>query len=124
MTKPNTEIWTVKFDRCAKTGRVQREYWSKDDIDESPPGDRPQVVLYDEQGRATHFGWRKLGEVHREDGPAWLIINPENGCRHRLDRKPAIIRRHPISGDITSLSFFEHGVQRFWRKFNDLALTP
>jgi len=68
--KPDAKLWTVKFDRCSETGRVEREYWSKDGIAESPPEGRPQVILYDEQGRATNFGWRKHGEVNREDGPA------------------------------------------------------
>ena len=135
MTDMNLEVWTVEFNRCPETGRVKGEYWKKDGIQESPPGDRPQTILYDEHGRPTHFKWQRRGIEHRDGGPSWLVINPENGVHirenycvegrlHRLDRRPAQVLRDPISGEVTYCGYFENGVQRFWRKTNDLALDP
>ena len=102
---------------------------------EGPPGDRPQRICYDEQGRPTHLTWCKDNLEHREHGPAWLVVNPDNGVHilehyclngqlHRLDRKPAVIHRDPSTGEVTDFYFYEYGVQRFWRKFDALALKP
>ena len=135
MTGLNLEVWKVEFDRCSETGRIKGEYWSKDGVPESPPGDRPQTILYDEHGRPTHLKWQKCGQNHRDGGPSWLVINPDTGVHirehycvegrlHRPDRMPAKIHRDPTTGEVEYFAFYENGVQRFWRKINDLALSP
>ena len=82
-----------------------------------------------------HLTWRKNNEDHREHGPAWLVVNPDNGVRvieqycvngkvHRADKKPAYIHRNPHNGEVIKLEYYEHGVQRFWKKSDALALKP
>lgn len=94
-----------------------------------------QTILYDEHGRPTHLKWQKCGQNHRDGGPSWLVINPDTGVHirehycvdgrlHRPNRMPAKIHRDPTTGEVEYIAFYENGVQRFWRKINDLALSP
>ena len=116
----------VKIRRNAKTGHVSAEHWLLDGKGESPPGDRPSTLLFDDQGRIRTMIWNKQGETHREAGPAWIDVDPksgihlleqyfENGQCHRGDRKPARISRSPETGEVTQVGYFEHGVEKFWK---------
>lgn len=49
----------------------------------SPPDGRPSHVLFDVQGRPYQFSWHHFNTLHREDGPARLKINPDNGVHVR-----------------------------------------
>lgn len=116
----------VKIRRNANTGHVSAEHWLLDGKGESPPGDRPSTVLFDEQGRVRTLIWKHLGETHRNDGPAWIDVDPDSGVHlleqffrngqcHRDARMPARISRSTETGEITQLRYFEHGEEKFWR---------
>tara|TARA_R110002072_G_scaffold266193_2_gene425038 strand:- start:5275 stop:5688 length:414 start_codon:yes stop_codon:yes gene_type:complete len=116
----------VKIIRNATTGLVSAEHWLIGGKGESPPGDRPSTILYDEEGRVDALLWKKDGKLHRENGPAWISVNPEtgvhthedyyeNGLCHRGGRLPAQIRRDGGTGEVTQVMYWEHGRERFWR---------
>lgn len=129
------DIFEVKFKRDANTGCIRAEYWLLNGVEESPSEDRPSTILYDSEGRIQTMLWKKQGRFHREEGPAWIEIEPKNrvhtsemfyfeGRCHRSNRQPAQIERHAISGEITKVRYFEHGVEKHWRKLPPVASGP
>lgn len=117
MNVKNEEIestYSVRVYRFKDTGTVSREFWYSSSGTQEAPDDRPAIVHYDKLGRATEMHWRKQGELHRDNGPAWIELdwsNPEapviqleiwakNGRYHRTNGS-AIIHRDPLTGEIT-----------------------
>lgn len=132
MTEQFVEIFEVKIRRNADTGIVEAEHWLFNGKGESPGGERPSTILYDDQGRVKTMLWKKQGKDHRTNGPAWIDINPENGVHtmeqfcvdgqcHRSGRQPAQIRRNPETGEITQARYFEYGVEKFWKNKPPIA---
>lgn len=116
----------VKIRRNANTGHVSAEHWLLDGQGESPPGDRPSTILFDDHGRVKTMIWKQLGKMHRDKGPACIELDPasgihvleeyfENGRCHRGGRLPARISRDAKTGAVSNVRYFEFGVEKHWR---------
>lgn len=132
VSKSTEAIFEVKIQQNADTGIVVAEHWLLGGKGQSPPNDRPSTVLFDDEGRKKTLLWKASGELHRENGPAWIEFDPATGVRvqeqyfehgqcHRPGRQPAHIQRDPHSGEITKVRYFERNVEKFWRNLPPIA---
>lgn len=124
---------TVYNDR---TGLPIRQLTTLNGMLQSPPDDTPAQVLFDEHGRVREMVWWHRGKEHRDPsaGPAVIKLNPKNGV-HAVERykmhgetsrsrnEPALIVRHPDTGEIELVEYYVHGV-RVTAHSNDIDPRP
>lgn len=66
----------------------------------SPPDGRPAFVGFEAKGRPNQMWWMHKGLLHRENGPARIYINPDNGVH--ISEEYRVFGHSPISRDIPS----------------------
>jgi hypothetical protein len=73
----DTYVTETKYSKETKLPVVQRTRLN--DLLEAPPNGEPSEIIFDDLGRPLRLMWHQQNYPHRENAPAWIELNPENG---------------------------------------------
>lgn len=73
----DTFVTETKYSKETKLPVIQRTRLNG--LLEAPPNGEPSEIIFDDLGRPLRLMWHHQNYPHREDAPAWIELNPENG---------------------------------------------
>lgn len=114
--KGPTKSFATETQYNMDTGLPVVSFTKLNGILQATPDGKPSYVLFDEYGRPEMMQWHDLGEVHREEAPATIYIDPETevhtleafyirGNERPKDQGPCRIWRDADTGKVTREEF-------------------